>query len=459
MAKGVVIGGVASGVGKTTITAGLAAAMRSRGLRVQPFKAGPDYLDPTHLGAFAGRACRNLDTWMLPAAHVRELFARAMHGVNDADVALVEGVMGLHDGRSGTDGAGSSASLARLLRLPVVLVVDASAMARSAAAIVLGYQLLDPELRFAGVILNRVAGAGHASMCTSAIEEATGLPVFGWLPRDAEIALPERHLGLTPTFEGAPDADLEARLIQLVESHIDVGALLARMGEVDTTAPARLFPSTAVAPRVRVAVARDRAFHFYYQDSLDLLEAWGAELVPFSPRADSGLPPRIDAVLLGGGFPELEAEALAANLEMRASIRGAAASGVPIYGECGGLMYLGERLTDFEGRAHEMLGLVPARSVMTTDRLTLGYREVASLGTPFLAAGELVRGHEFHWSTLEGPVDPERAAYRVLGEEPRLEGFCSGPVTASYVHLHLGARADLAPNFVEHVARARQART
>ncbi len=455
MAAGVVIGGVASGVGKTTVTAGLAAALRHRGLRVQPYKAGPDYLDPTHLSAFSGRACRNLDTWMLPAAHVRELFVRAL---GDADVALVEGVMGLHDGRSGTDGAGSTASLARLLRLPVVLVVDASAMARSAAAIVLGYQQLDPELRFAGVILNRVAGAGHAEMCTSAIEEVTGLPVFGWLPRDAEIALPERHLGLTPALHGPPPPEVEARLVALVEAHVDVGGLLARladMASVDTTTPRRLFPALPVAARVRVAIASDEAFHFYYQDSLDLLEAWGADLLPFSPLTDIALPPAVDAILLGGGFPELAAEQLAANAPMLDAIRDAAGRGTTIYGECGGLMYLGERLTGFDGTQHSMLGLIRASSVMTTDRLSLGYREVSSRGTPFLPRGESVRGHEFHWSSLETPAPEEGAAYRVLGESARPEGFRVGSVTATYVHLHLGARADLAPTFVESVARGR----
>ncbi len=452
MAAGVVVGGVASGVGKTTVTAGLAAALRHRGLRVQPYKAGPDYLDPTHLSAFAGRACRNLDTWMLPAAHVRELFTRAL---GDADVAVVEGVMGLHDGRSGTDGAGSTASLARLLRLPVVLVVDASAMARSAAAIVLGYQQLDPALRFAGVILNRVAGAGHAAMCTSAIEEVTGLPVFGWLPRDGEIALPERHLGLTPALDAPPAPELEARLVTLIETHVDIDALRARMANIDPDTSRRLFPRESVPRRARVAFARDEAFHFYYQDSLDLLAAWGAELLPFSPLTDSALPAGVDAVLLGGGFPELAAEQLASNAPMLEAIRGAAARGTPIYGECGGLMYLGSRLTSFDGAQHTMLGLVPASSVMTTDRLTLGYREVRSLGTPFLAAGESVRGHEFHWSTLETPASEAGAAYRVLDGEPRPEGFRVGSVTATYVHLHLGARADLAPNFVDAVAGSR----
>ncbi len=453
MAVGLVVGGVASGVGKTTITAGIAAALRRRGQRVQPFKAGPDYLDPTQLGAFAGRACRNLDTWMLPAAHVRELFTRAL---GEADVALVEGVMGLHDGRTGTDGSGSTASLARLLRLPVVLVVDASSMARSAAAIVLGYQLLDPELRMAGVILNRVAGERHAEMCTSAIEEATGLPVFGWIPRDAQIALPERHLGLHPQLGAAPPRELEERLIGLVEAHLDLDGLVARAGTVEPASGRRLFPQEPVAPRVRVGLARDEAFHFYYPDSLDLLEAWGAELVPFSPISDAEVPPDLDAMLFGGGYPELAAAELAANTSMQASIRAAAGRGTPIYGECGGLMYLGERLTDFEGVQHAMVGLVPARSVMTSDRLSLGYREVSSRGTPFLDPGQSVRGHEFHWSTLEEPAREETAAYAVLDQGRRPEGFRVGSVTASYVHLHLGARADLARHFVEAVAGARE---
>ena len=467
-ARGFVIAGTASGVGKTTVATGIVGALRARGLRVQPFKTGPDYIDPTYLSRAAGRPCRNLDTWMLAEATVRELFARA---AADADVAVIEGVMGLFDGRDeradGGDGgtaggAGSAAHLARLLGLPIVLVVDARAMAQSAAALVQGFQRYQPDLRFAGVILNRLAGARHAEMCAGPITAATALPVLGWLPRAPELAVPERHLGLVPETEAPVSDALFDGVAALVAQQIDLDTLLANAAPCGTSpiepSSTGLFPAQPLATRARIAIARDAAFHFYYEDSLDLLRAWGAELVPFSPIADRALPTDCGAVYIGGGFPELFAAALAANAPMIESLRAAAARGVPIYGECGGLMYLGRGLTDLDGVRHAMAGLVPAESVMRGARLTLGYREVESCGTPLLPAGERMRGHEFHLSTLEpaglGPAGLDRsgeattAAYHVLDQGGRTDGFRVGSVTATYVHAHLAARADLAPNFV-----------
>ncbi|RLT36061.1 MAG: cobyrinate a,c-diamide synthase [Chloroflexi bacterium] len=450
-ARGFLIAGTASGVGKTTVATGITGALSARGLRVQPFKTGPDYIDPTYLSRAAGRACRNLDSWMLPAPAVRDLFARASA---DADVAVVEGVMGLFDGRADEEtddggAAGSAAHLARLLGLPVVLVVDARAMAQSAAALVLGFQRYQPDLRIAGVILNRVAGTRHAELCAGPITAATGLPVFGALPRAPELAVPERHLGLVPD-SGAAEADaLFQGITALVTEHLDLDALLACAAPVTPAADSGLFPAQPIVrPRARIAIARDAAFHFYYEDSLDLLRAWGAELVPFSPLTDHELPTDCGAVYIGGGFPELFAAKLASNARMLAALRAAAAGGVPIYGECGGLMYLGSGVTDFEGARHAMAGLVPAESIMRGSRLTLGYREVESCGTPLLPAGERMRGHEFHWSALETAASADTAAYRVLDQAGRPDGFRVGSVTASYVHAHLAARADLAPNFV-----------
>lgn len=447
-ACGLVIAGTASGVGKTTVASGLAGALRARGLRVQPFKTGPDYIDPTYLSRAAGRACRNLDTWMLPADAVRELFARAVQGT---DVAVVEGVMGMYDGSA--DGTGSAAHLARLLALPTVLVVDASAMAQSAAAVVLGFQRLDPDVQLVGVILNRVASAHHAALCSEAITAATGLPVFGSVPRSPDLTIPERHLGLVPDIESPAAQDWFDRLSALIATHVDLDALLSAAAPIRAAgaedAPAGgLFPASPPPTSARIAIAQDAAFHFYYQDSLDLLAAWGAELVPFSPLADTALPTGVGAVYIGGGFPELFAGALADNVAIKESLRAVAAREVPIYGECGGLMYLGRSLTDFDGIRHAMAGLVPADSVMGGPRLTLGYREVESCGTPLLPPGERMRGHEFHWSALETPPGAQSAAYRVLDEEGRADGFRVGSVTATYVHAHLAARTDLARNFV-----------
>jgi cobyrinic acid a,c-diamide synthase len=452
MARGFVVAGTASGVGKTTVTAGIAAALLRRGLAVQPFKAGPDYIDPSYLGRAAAVPCRNLDTWMLDEAAVRELFARA---AASADVAVVEGVMGLFDGRSGEDEAGSTAQLAKLLGLPVVLVVDASAMARSAAAAVMGYQRFDPALQVAGVVLNRVGSERHAEMCTTAIEQATGVRVLGWLPRDETVALPERHLGLIPESELRPDGQLFDSLAELVERQVDLDALLTRAAPCPLDVPRRLFPREPQPSLARIAIARDRAFNFYYEDSLDLLRAWGAELLPFSPLEDERLPEGAGAVYIGGGFPELYAGELAANASMHAALREAAAHGLPVYGECGGLMYLGRSLVDLEGQAHQMVGLVPADSAMTRDRLSLGYREAESRGTPLLPAGERARGHEFHWSTLREPPSGEHAAYWFVEGDGRPEGFRAGSVTATYLHTHLAARLDLARNFVAAASRSR----
>jgi cobyrinic acid a,c-diamide synthase len=446
--RGFLIGGVTSGVGKTTVAVGLMGALVRRGLRVAPFKAGPDYIDPTYHTRAAGVPSRNLDTWLVPHGGVVELFARAMRG---RDVAVVEGVMGLYDGRFSRSEEGTSAELAKLLGLPVFLVVDASAVARSIAATVLGFQHFDPAVRLAGVVLNRVGSPGHATLCREAIETATGVPVLGALPRRDDLALPERHLGLVPVIEGATTESVFQRIIDAVEEALDVPWVLAlaKMAPLPL-AEASLFSPEPVRPRARIAVALDRAFSFYYQDSLDLLEAWGAELAPFSPLEDAALPQGTTGVYIGGGFPELYARELAENRGMAQALRDAAARGTPIYAECGGLMYLGQSIADFQGLLHPMAGLIRARSRLTNTRLTLGYRTARALSDgPLVRRGEQVRGHEFHWSTLEGDASHADAAYELPEQQGRREGFQQGSVLASYIHLHLASDQRLAPRFVD----------
>jgi cobyrinic acid a,c-diamide synthase len=454
--KVLVIAGTHSGVGKTTVAASVLAALRRRGLRVQAFKAGPDYIDPSYLSRAAGSPCRNLDTWLLPPDAIGELVARrAPH----CDIGIIEGVMGLFDGRSGEDEAGSAAHLAKLLGAPVILVVDAYAMARSAAAMVLGYQRFDPELPLAGVILNRVAGQAHYEMAAGPIKQATSLPVLGYLPRDEALRLPERHLGLIPMVEGPAGDEFFQRLAETVERQIDLDLLLRLGSTFQWRGARRLFPAKPLPPRARIAVATDRAFSFYYQDSLDLLEAWGAEIAPFSPLADPALPPGTDAVYIGGGFPELYARELAQNEGMKRSLQEAARRGKPIYGECGGLMYLGETLGDPLGCTYPMAGLVPLSSTMGGRRLTLGYREARLLhDSPFLPAGETVRGHEFHWSELSEPPPRSKAAYLLPDKGDRPEGYAEGSVFASYLHVHLASDPRLAPNFMATAARARHSK-
>jgi cobyrinic acid a,c-diamide synthase len=450
--RGVLLAGTASGVGKTTVTMGLIGALRQRGLHVQPFKAGPDYIDPTYHTRLAGVPSRNLDSWLVPHQRVAALFRQAMR---HADVAVVEGVMGLYDGRSGHSEEGSAAQLAKLLGLPVVLVVDVAATARSSAATVLGFQQFDPAVRLVGVILNRVGSARHAQLCREAIEPATGIPVLGALPRSEDVILPERHLGLIPTGEDMVAESVFTRIVQLVEAQVDLDQLLALSAmAVSPHTEATLFPQEPIPCRARIAVAMDRAFSFYYQDNLDLLAAWGGELIPFSPLTDDALPEAMGGVYIGGGFPERYAAELAANAPMLLALRRAAARGIPIYGECGGLMYLGRSLEDLAGAVHAMAGLVPASSCLRESRLTLGYRTVRALGDgPLLAQGQLVRGHEFHWSRLCDDVDRASAAYEVAEQDWRGEGFHAGSILASYVHLHFASDLRLAPRFVETCAQ------
>lgn len=448
--KGFVVAGLASGVGKTTAAVGIMAALARRGLRVQPFKVGPDYIDPTYHRAACGRPSRNLDSWMLPHEHLRELFVRAAAA---CDVAVIEGVMGLFDGASPDSDEGSTAQLARMLDLPVLLVADARKVARSIAATVLGFQQFDPRVRVAGVLLNGIASPRHLEYCRQPIEEAVGLPVVGYLPRRDDLQLPERHLGLVPEVEGPVARDFFDRLAAHVEATVDLDLLL-RLAEAPDPPPQRprLFPPQPLPKRAVIAVARDRAFSFYYQDALDLLEAWGAELVPVSPLGDAGLPEGCGSLYIGGGFPELYARELAANAPFLQSVREAARRGLPIYAECGGLMYLGRELVDAQGTAHGMARLLPLRTSMEGARLQLGYRTVRALADgPVLAKGEEARGHEFHYSRLE-VLEEAPAAYELLNEPGRLEGFRVGSIWASYVHLHLAQSPRMAQRLVDAAA-------
>ena len=451
MTPTIVIAGVRSGVGKTTIATGIMAALTRRGYSVHPFKAGPDYIDPSYHRVACGVPSRNLDTWLLPHATVVELYGRASA---KRQISVVEGVMGLFDGHSSLDEEGSTAQLAKLLNAPVLLVADASSVARSVAAEVLGYQVFDPDLNVAGVILNGVASDRHLEFCKPQIEATTGLPVLGYLPRRPDFEQPERHLGLIPTVEGTVARQWYDALVAQIEETIDVDRVveIARLC-TPPQSESQVYPVEQRAKKAVIAVAQDKAFNFYYEDSLDLLEAWGAEIAPFSPLEDDALPQGAGGVYLGGGFPELFAAELSANRPMLDSIRQAAERNVPIYGECGGLMYLGRSLTDFDDVSHPMAGLIPAASAMSQSRLSLGYREVEARGeTPLLSSGQQVRGHEFHWSTLEQPPTDDESMYRVVNQGGRPDGFRSGSVWASYVHVHLGSAPSLAPRFVETCA-------
>ncbi len=451
----VVIAAPHSGSGKTTIAVGLLAALAARGLRVAPFKVGPDYIDPSLLAQAAGQPCHNLDAWMLGEDGALASFARRSRG---ADLAVIEGAMGLFDGVAGEDDTASAAHVARLLNAAVVLVLDAQAMARTAAALVHGLATFDPRVQVAGVIFNRVGSPTHAAMLREAVTQHTSVRALGSLLRDERLALPERHLGLVPAAEHDVSAWVAAARAA-VEANVDVDGLLAlaRASAQQSALPFRATPALPLDPLPRsnsatarpcIAIARDEAFSFFYPDNLELLEEAGAEPAFFSPLRDAHLPEGSAAVILCGGFPELYAAQLAANADMRAAIAAAARAGMPIYAECGGLMYLCEALVDQSGAAHPMCGVLPGRSAMT-GRLTLGYRLARAPRDNWLwRAGETIRGHEFHYSTwqADGPMLEPAYIFQPMHylKEPRPDGAQAGSVIASYLHVHFLAKPELA---------------
>jgi cobyrinic acid a,c-diamide synthase len=445
----IVIAGVSSGVGKTTVTLALLEALRRRGLAVQAFKVGPDFIDPAFHALATGRPSCNLDGWMCGRDHV---VAAVAGRAADADVALIEGMMGCFDGSDGLSEDGSTAQVAKWLGAPVVLVVDAAALSRSGAAVVLGFERFDPDLDLAGVIFNRTGGAAHRRGLFEAVASACKCRPVGALPHDPRLGLPERHLGLVTAAEGGYSLELRARLAELVEEHVDVDALvsLARSEVARRPGAARPVPR----PRATIAVARDTAFQFYYPDNLEMLERAGARLRFWSPLSDAALP-EVDGLYLGGGYPELHAAALAGNRAMREAVAAFARSGRPVYAECGGLMYLAESLTDLDGRTWPMAGVLPAGVRMERARLVIGYREVELIAAgPLGPAGTRARGHEFHCSTL-GEVPPSVARlYSVTGGgAARPEGFTIGATLMSYVHLHFGSNPSIVGHLVSACAR------
>lgn len=441
----IVVAGTHSGVGKTTVSSGLMAALRAGGIRVAPFKVGPDFIDPSYHTLAAGRPGRNLDPFLCGEDLIVPLF---LHGARGADVAVVEGVMGLFDGRSGGGDFASTAHVARLLRAPVLLVVDASAVARSAAAMVRGYASFDPRVRVGGVILNRVGSGAHERMLREAIEPL-GIPVLGALRRDGRLSSPERHLGLVPAAERRKEAREALDLLgEVLGRRLDLGGIL-RLAR--SAGPLEGRPWSPEAPEpvsgVRVAVASGAAFSFLYRENLELLRGAGAELLFFDPASDKGLPEGADALYVGGGFPEAYAGELAANGPLKEEVRRFASEGRPVIAECGGLLYLARSLD-----GERMCGVLDAEARMT-DRLTLGYREARALsGSPLAEAGAEVRGHEFHYSAVEPPAG-ESPAWELPGRGE--EGFVAGGVHASYLHLHWASHPEMPRRLLRYAAGVR----
>lgn len=441
----IVVAATQSGGGKTTLVTGLLAALRARDLCVQSFKVGPDYIDLGYHQLASGRTGHNLDTWLVPKDRLTEIFARECAG---ADIAVIEGVMGLYDG--GRRGISSTAAIAKALSAPVLLVIDAKSVGASAAAMALGFRTYDRALNLAGVLLNRLGSETHEEMIREAMADID-LRVYGALRRDAALTLPERHLGLTPVEEHAA-AEMVRTVRARVEAGLDLDGILelARSAEPLTIAEDR---SEKKAVPMRIGVARDEAFSFYYAASLAELEARGAEIVEFSPLHDETLPD-VHGIIIGGGFPEMFAGQLSANTSMRASIRRAAEAGMPVYAECGGYMYLMRSLVDFAGAEHEMAGVFPLRARMTEKLQMVGYVEAEqTVNTVLGSAGLLLHGHEFHFSVEETDgtaeiVRPFRFTKLRNGAQ-YAAGCIYKNALGSYLHLHFAGCSSAAERFVE----------
>ena len=443
----ILIAATGSGAGKTTVTVGLIGALRDRGLKIAPFKCGPDYLDPTYHARAAGRTSHNLDGWMMGRDGVRETFVR---GARDADIAIIEGMMGLFDSAAPTSDEGSTAEIAKWLDTPVLLVTDASGMARTIGAVAQGFAHFDPSVRLAGLIGNRIGGRGHLDMLRLA---STEIPIVGGLPEHGAAAFPGRHLGLFEARDDRVNAASFDTWRELCEEWIDLETILRLARSAPAIdLPMRPEPQESATRRCRIGLAYDEAFHFYYDYNLAKLEELGAEVVRFSPAHDHVMP-AVDGLYFGGGYPEVAARELSANSEMIKAVRAFAASGAPIYAECGGLMYLCDGIRALDGTTFPMVGLIPSVAVMNERLQALGYAEVATLAPSFLGAtGTRWRGHQFRYSTLDPePADALERIYRVTprwGGAAFAEGFRRGNVVASYVHAHWASNPAVPANFV-----------
>lgn len=447
MAKRLVIAGTSSGVGKTTLTIGIMAALRKRNLLVQGFKCGPDYIDPTYHTAVTKRISRNIDSWMFEEDVLLDIVER---NSRDAHISIIEGVMGYFDGKNPLENTGSAAHIADITNSPVLLVVDCSSMARSAAAIVKGFQMLQQPSKIVAVIANRVGSEGHYKIVKAAIEQECGIPVIGYMQKNDDLHLPSRHLGLVPAIErGELDSYFE-KLAEEVEKTINLDQLLK---VAETKALAKMEPSifkTTSNEKVKIAVAKDAAFNFYYEENLQLLRANGAEIHYFSPLANEPVPEDIDGLYIGGGFPEEFAEQLSKNLLSKETIKKAIEKGVPTVAECGGFMYLTNSIETKYGKNYPMIGMIGGEVKIQSKLVALGYREIFGKKENFLLGeDEIAKGHEFHYSTYiaKGTDTP---AYDVKSRFGQKEAGCLlYSLVAGYVHFHFASNPKLVRNWIK----------
>lgn len=449
----IVIAGTNSGCGKTTIAIGLMAALVKRGLKVQPFKVGPDYIDPMFHKFITGSHSRNLDSWMLEEKVVSYLFSKS---ASVAEISIIEGVMGIYDGYGGYSTEGSTAHVSKIIDSPVILVLNGEGMSLSAVPIVQGIRDFDRDVDIRGVIINNIKSSSHYKMLKSSIEDMTGISVIGYLPKVPECTIPGRHLGLVQEGEIDNLKEKIAILSSKIEETIDLSLLLKISQEakhLDSVDLGKKFKKASTVPKI--GVAKDKAFNFYYKDNLELLEEMGAELMYFSPLSDSQLPKDIDGLYIGGGYPEVWAKELSENTSMRQSISKAVLGKLPIYAECGGLMYLSKSITGKEGKAYDMVCVLPGRSEMTSSLKRFGYVDIeVESGNVLADKGFKIRAHEFHYS-ITNMDTYVKSSFSVMKHRKGKEitrwqcGYCIDNLLAGYPHLHFWSNTDFAVTFVD----------
>ena len=456
----IVVAGTGSGVGKTSVSIALTAALKKRGFAVQTFKVGPDFLDPTYLSMASGRKCYNLDGWMSGREYVRTLFESQ---TQDADVAVIEGVMGLFDGSDATTSEGSTAEIAKWLDAEVLLVLNARGVARSVAAMVKGYCEFEPELKTIGVIANRSGSKRHEEWLRKALESASLPQLIGAVPKDAFPELPSRHLGLKSADGDNLSVEIVEKLSNAIEQHADLNEIINVLSLKKLEKKKVAGSNGKGGGRVRVGIAYDLAFSFYYPDNLDAMEALGCDLIKFSPLADDSLPDDLDGLYIGGGYPELFAEQLMQNRSMLDSIRIFAESGHAVYAECGGLVYLSQGVETVGGNKYDFVGLLPVRTKMRDSFQSLGYVDITLTGDSLIGdKGDQLRGHRFHYSALmDDPLKNNdwKAVYslkRRMTDSETPEGYQKGNIVVSYVHVHLASRPKSIQSLISNCLASRQ---
>lgn len=452
----VIIAGTKSGVGKTTITLGLLSHLKAMGLNAQPYKVGPDYIDISFHSAMAGLKCRNLDGYMLSKNSILELYERQ---AIKADISIIEGVMGLFDGSYEDANVGSTAQIAEILKAPVILVVDASKAGQSVAAQVLGFQKFSDKIRICGVIANRVSSERHYLLIKKAVEERTSLPLFGYMEKNEDLMLEERHLGLKSVFESGEKRIIK-KFMKGVCRNIDVEKIIKISRQVNDLPRYKktIFNGAKKRPVANIAVAYDECFHFYYEDNLEMLEHMGAKLTKFSPLKDRMLPENIDGLYIGGGFPELFSDRLSDNKSLLSDIKKKSRSGTPIYAECGGLMYLMKKIKLDKQPPYKMADVFPGTVRMGKRLQNFGYHKVKSnTDTVITNKGNTFPGHMFHWSYVEGMDSKSSEGFTLTKSRKKVaDGYVSGNTLANYIHIHFASKPSIAKKFIRSCVNYKQ---